>query len=487
MKKLLLTTLSVLLVVSLWVAVQLVDIPSALTAHKNDYQRLIITHANVVTMARGKQEVLMDHNVVIENGTIVAIFDALYTPINHNLFDNKEIVTKTIEGKGRYLLPGLIDAHVHISDEAELAGYLSYGVTAVRNMSGYPFHLRLKRQIAQGELLAPDFITTGPTLNSPGANTTPIQQLVTTKSQAKAAVKQQHQSGFTLVKVYSNLTAEAFEGVLEETQKRGMAITGHSPEGIRTAQIPYEAPFDVAWESSVGKGFQTLEHTETLIWHALRDNLDLQRIAPLATKLKNGGDVLVPTLIAYRRLVNIAETQGKYLSHPDADTINPLVTLINKGAIDYWSHVDAKDYERPHSDFYVTATGLLHQYGVPMLVGTDAGGFGVIPGYSMLEEINLLHEAGLSPFEVLNSATRLSAQTLGFEKTGQVKVGYKANLLLTADNPLENMDTLSALEGVVKNGAWLDKTQLASLRTSAKETSLTRSLVRAVELLIYKL
>lgn len=101
-----------------------------------------------------------------------------------------------MDGAGRTLIPGLIDAPIYLNDEAELAAYLAHGVTGVRNMSGYPFHLRLSERISNGALLGPDFITTGPILNSPGSNQNILQQTVSSGDEARAAVRAQHDAGW---------------------------------------------------------------------------------------------------------------------------------------------------------------------------------------------------------------------------------------------------------------------------------------------------
>ncbi len=104
--------------------------------------------------------------------------------------------TLVVDGRGQTLMPGLIDAHVHLNDETELAAYLAHGVTGLRNMSGYPFHLRLIERIAQQQLIAPDLITTGAIINSSGPNELVLQTTVTTADEARAVVRKQHRAGY---------------------------------------------------------------------------------------------------------------------------------------------------------------------------------------------------------------------------------------------------------------------------------------------------
>jgi hypothetical protein len=390
-----------------------------------------------------------------------------------------------IDGHGYTLMPGLIDAHIHLNDELELAAYLAHGVTGVRNMSGYPFHLRLIERAVKGQLLAPDFMSTGPILNSRGPNELILQTTVDTAEEARLAVRDQHSAGYRHIKVYSNLTAEAFDAILDEATLLGMTVSGHSPEGERTAGIPHKKPFEIPWEASLGRGLTTLEHIETIVWHGLRDDLDQEKMGLLATVIAESGEAVTPTLYAHKRLVLIAETEGAYLTRPGSDMINPLVTWFSKSAQQYWSKVDPSTYEAPHADFFLIATGLLHQTGVPLLTGTDSGSFGIIPGASVARELELLVAAGLSPFEALNTATRLSAEILGFEKTGMILPGYRANLVLLPKNPLTEIAVVEFPVGVMIGGYWLDQQALDAMKKSTRSsgsTSFLRSVIRVIEM-----
>jgi len=154
----------------------------------------------------------------------------------------------------------------------------------------------------------------------------------------------------------------------------------------------------------------------------------------LAERLAKSGEVVTPTLIAHLRLVLIAETDGAYLNIAGADTINPLTRLFSRDAEAYWSSMDPSQYERPHADFFLAATGLLNESGVPLIAGTDSGSFGIVPGASLTRELELLVAAGLSPYEALAAATRVSAETLKFPQSGVIAEGYRANLVMVADD-----------------------------------------------------
>jgi len=388
----------------------------------------------------------------------------------------------TIDANGQTLIPGLIDAHVHLSDEAELAGYLAHGVTGLRNTSGFPFHLPLSKRISEGHILGPDFITTGPILNSRGRNESPLQQTVTTAAEARAAVREQYKDGYRRIKLYSNLTREAYDAILDEVDKLGIRVMGHTPEGRRTDGIPDEKPFRIPWEASLGKGFTTFEHVETVVWHSLRGELDEARMREVADTLAASGEVVSTTLIAHKGLVLIAETDGEYWDRPGTETINPLIRFAQRADARFWSQVDPSAYEGPRAEFYLKATRLLHEAGVPLIASTDAGIFAIIPGRSMARELELLVEAGLTSREALASATRISAQALGFEETGVIAPGYRANLVLLSEDPLANISAVEFPAAVMLSGNWMDENKLEELREGARNTSIIRSLWRGLQM-----
>lgn len=474
MKNTLIVIVCAALLFSLWLWQIVTTTPEALVPQGQDGPGVLFENVQLISMAPGVPQVQAKRAVLVRGDRIVATGAAgtLAAPEG----------VQIVDGEGRTLIPGLIDAHIHLSDEAELAGYLAHGVTGVRNMSGYPFHLEIPARVDAGTLLAPDFLTTGPILNSPGPNENLLQQIVTTAAQARTAVRAQHAAGYRMVKVYSNLTREAFDAIIDEADRLDMVVTGHSPEGVRTPGIPADKPFDVPWEASVGKGFTTLEHVETLVWHSLRDRLDEEAMVQVARRVAEAGDVVTPTLIAHKRLVRIAQSKGAYLQRPGSDTINPLVRLIDRGAEEYWSSVDVEAYEVPHAEFFLTATRLLHEAGVPLIAGTDAGGFGIIPGASLARELELLVDAGLLPYEALAAATRTSAKVLGFERSGMIAPGYRANLVLLQKDPLADVAAVEFPAGVMIRGRWLDEQALGVLHQAAADTSVVRSAWRALQM-----
>ncbi len=457
-----------------WLWQIVTDFPHALEPDRHGPAGVLIDNVRLISMGPGAPDAEDSRSVLVMGDRIARVGAAGEISAPEGV--------RIIDGRGYSLMPGLIDAHIHLSDEAELAGYLAHGVTGVRNVSGYPFHLPLSERISQGVILGPDFITTGPILNSPGPNENPLQQTVTTAAEARAAVRAQYDAGYRILKLYSNLTREAYHAILDEADALGMRVMGHTPEGERGPGIPHEKPFKIPWEASLGKGFTTFEHVETVVWHSLRGELDENRMREVAARLAASGEAVTTTLIAHARLVLIAQTRGAYLDRPGADTINPLIRLAQRGEAKYWSEADPSAREGPRAEFLLAATRLLHEAGVPLVAGSDAGIFAIIPGRSMARELELMVEAGLSPHQALASATRTSARILGFAQTGVIASGYRANLVLLPEDPLARIGAVEFPAGVMVGGYWMDDARLEELREAARDTSLIRSVWRALHM-----
>lgn len=463
-----------LIVAVLWLVFIVTNFPAALKPAPYASDSVLIQNVHLISMAPNAPEIEEKQAVLVVEGQISAIgpVESIAPPAD----------ALVVDGQGRYLLPGLIDAHVHVWDEAELAGYLVHGVTGVRNMSGFPFHVPLGERIASGKLLGPDFQTTGPILNSHGPNENALHQIVETAEESRAAVKAQYKAGYRALKVYANLKREPYEAILAEAHGLGMRVTGHTPEGVREPGMPDDKAFDIPFEQSLGRGLTTIEHVESIVWHGLRDRLDEDQMRQLAAKIAQSGDAVTPTLIAHDNLVRVAASKGAYLKRPGVETINPALRFFDKGNYAHWSVQDPAWREGPRTEFYQKATKILHDAGVPLVAGTDAGIFTNIPGSSMTREMELFVKAGLTPYEALGAATRVAADVLGFEKTGIIATGYRANMILLDDNPLENISALENPSAVMVRGYWLDAAALQDLRKAAGNTSFIRSMWRIIQM-----
>lgn len=437
-----------------------------------DKARVIIANTNIIKLEGDASKILKSHSVLIEDGVIKAVFDE---PIQ----DNK--VDLIIDGRGKFLLPGLIDVHVHIWDAPELAAYLSFGITTIRNTSGMPYHLKLRDEVSQGIVIGPRIITTGPILNGQGPNTQVNHQVVTTEVDAITAVRDQYSLGFRHLKVYSNLSLPAYKAILKEAERLNMSIMGHSPEGIREEGIPYDKPFQIPFTSILDDGFVSIEHMESIIWHALVDDPNEEKLRKLAQKISKSKTPVTPTLVSHHNLVQVSNKKYAFLKREGVNTLNPFISEIEQESYDYWLR-QPTDSRSEHHAFYKKATKIFQEEGVTLLAGTDSGIFTNIPGKSLIDELNLMVDAGLTPSQVLKAATVNSAGALGLgNKLGKVDVGYIADLILVDNNPLDDISELLSLSGVLSNGVWHDSGGIEQLKKIARNTSYVNSKKNVVE------
>lgn len=397
--------------------------------------------------------------IYIEDGVVVGTGASALPPHEGEMVD----------AGGAHATPGLIDMHVHVWGQAELSAYLAFGVTTVRNLSGMPFHLRMAQQIAAGELEGPNLFTSGPILNSPGPNEQINHVLVSTAEEAREVVRAQHAAGYTRVKLYSNLTGEAFAAALDEARTLGMAVTGHPVEGAREAGIPLERDFLVPVSDTLAAHFETIEHTESLAFHGLRSQVDRAAGEALVDDIAASGSVVTPTLVAHRNLVRVAASDGAYAQRPGVELLNPVTQTTEAENIASWASRDPA-YERERAEFYSWLTGLMQSAGVPLVAGSDAGIFTNIPGDALIDEMELLVEAGLTPAQALAAATTTAARVLDEEgRLGCMETGCAADIVFTACDPRADISCLRQPVGLLRNGRWYDEEGLAILREQAAQ------------------
>ena len=432
---------------------------------KTETGSLLITNARLVDLSGDTPAIREGASLLVRDWRIAAISDA---PAG---FEAPQV----IDADGRIVTPGLADMHVHVWDEAELGAYLSYGVTTVRNLSGMPFHLDLAREIDAGERAGPRLLTSGPILNSAGPNAQPNHKLVEDADAARGAVDWQAEAGFKRIKVYSNLRADAYAATLEAARAHGMTVTGHTPEGERRPGMPLTEAFDIPFEDILDDGFETIEHVESIVWHGLRSRHDEAAARALARKIAAAGVPVTATRVAHHNLLRMAETRGEAGRREGMELLNPFVQAMEQPVKDYWAHSPSGRLAE-NDAFQARMTGILNEEGVLLVAGSDAGIFINVPGQSLVDELALLVEAGLTPYEALQAATWNAALILGEEaRHGCMAEGCAADLVIYACDPLEDIACSADLMGVVRAGEWLSRDDLSALRETAKRHDTART------------
>lgn len=399
---------------------------------------------NVVPM--DTERVLLEQTVLIEDGRIAAIGRSGQVPVPEDAV--------IVHARGQYLLPGLSDLHVHILDEGDLTVYLANGVTTVRNLMGGPWHLELRERIRSGELLGPHFFTSGPFVNEPQ---------VKTPDDARRAVAEQAAAGYDCIKIHGPLRLDTYRALLQAAKEAGLPVVGHVPRNLRLEDV------------LALHGQADISHVEEYLYTYFdRGDVDAtpENMEAIATLTKNAGTAVVPTLIAYELIVRQVEDLDRELAVPEMAWVSPLTRLTwspanNKYRRDFTAD-DAPVLLRNFA-FLERFTKTLHDAGVLLLLGTDALNPTVVPGFSAHQELALLVESGLSPYEALRTATVNAGTFLsGAPGPGSITVGRPADLVLLDGNPLEDVANAALVVGVHLGDRWLTQEELRARMTQLR-------------------
>lgn len=397
-------------------------------------------------------------DVLVVGDTIEAVGDLA----SHDVPDGARL----IDGTGRVLMPGLMDLHVHIFDEADLAASLVHGVTTVRNLGGMPFHLPMAQRIAEGRLAGPRLITTGTIINERGGrNANPLQTLISDPQEARETVRRQYEQGYRHLKLYSNVSRENFAAILDEADRLGMSVSGHPVEGTEAD------PMDIS--RTLESDYRTVEHAESIVWHGLDDDIDPEGMRRLAEDFARSGVTVSPTLAVHANLARIVETRGAHIERADMNGFNPVIFNFQRGEYDYWASREESDRPRMQAA-YEAFTGALHAAGVPLVVSSDAGVMATPHGVSAIEELEALVRAGMTPTEALRAGTMNAASVLEL-RAGRIAPGMAADLVLLGADPREDFQILRRPVGVMANGFWYDAAALETLREASQRPNAWRT------------
>jgi imidazolonepropionase-like amidohydrolase len=425
-----------------------------------------ITHVTVVDVEQGGT--LPDQTVLIGEERIIGI-----QPGGEPL---PEALTQ-IDGNGKYLIPGLVDSHVHYVDSLTFGRLmLANGVLLVRDM-GMPTEqaISLRDALNRGDLLGPEMVATGTILDGDPPLIPVISLGLKTPEEGRAAVRRQAQAGVDQIKVYSGLEKEIFLAIVDEAKKQKLKAVGHVPEAV-------------AIEQAAQAGMSSSEHLfgfEKIIGRLLGEPVQLKRggMGPQAyfwlrleevdpIKLREAlapilatGMAVCPTTIVFRTGQNLNEIYaGKYrlLEYASAKLRELWVGLWPPGSQDpielgqLWPKMGA-------------FVKILSVEGFPLLVGTDLSFPGIIPGFSLHEEMALWQEMGIPAAAILKSATIVPAQFMGLDsKLGTVAEGKEASLVLLRANPLVDIGNAQQIEGVFLRGKYYNRADLDRMLEETK-------------------
>jgi imidazolonepropionase-like amidohydrolase len=403
-----------------------------LTVTPPETPRVLFAHANIVDVERG--QILADRDVLVEDGLIAAVGTGLDAPAN----------ALAVDARGRYLMPGLIDTHVHLTSGRELLLFVASGVTTVQSLGG-----TLEENLARAAAVETGAVA-GPTIVSCDY----VVRGLSSAADAQAVVDAAIGSGVECLKIYSppDWTSEAHQSLIRVARERGLRIGGHLPRNLPLAD-------------GLGHQQQFVAHAEEFLYaHFFKfpDRFDERRLEPAAALTRHGGAIVSPTLVAYRRIVEqVGPGIERLLERPELayvpeETLEQWKPPRNR----YRQRFTPEDGQRLGAAFAFQQklVRALSASGVTLAVGTDAAGAMpfVVAGFSALDELDELALAGLTPAEVLRAAIIGGAALVGrSDRLGAVVPGRQADLLLLDGNPIDAIGHVRRRRWVMVRGRWM--------------------------------
>lgn len=433
---------------------------------------------NVHALSADGNSMVARQTVLFDGSGILAVGEALDIP------DDAAI----IDGSGKYLIPGLVDAHVHLKQSPnDLLVYVATGVTGIREMSGSQGHLDWRAQIDSGRP-GPQMFVASEKLESHDWAAGHFQQWTRNRinilepDDASAIVSSLDGKGFDAVKLGSLLDAETYRAVDRAAAASGMPLIGH---------LPISVSLDTLW----GSGQEELAHIEEIV-----KSLDVefgyfgnnkaeqflafveQRSPDVAAKLAENDIAVVSSLwlvesIARQKVAPAEVIAGIELQYANPGLVEgtPLSPGWLPGNNAYELSPEASTAEREANTAYWTTFAEAHHIAlramrdkdVKVMAGTDANTAGVVPGFSLHDELQSMTKAGLSPAESLRSATAIPADRMGHQ-TGVLRPGYRADMVLLGANPLDDIANTRSVEAVIVNGSYFDRDRLDAMLSAVK-------------------
>ena len=396
---------------------------------------------------------------------------------------------QVVDATGKFLIPGLWDMHAHtLTDDRQEWLFLlliANGVTGVRELGNnlsFERIIQIRREILEGKILGPRFgATTARILDGPGTTIPNVSTVVTSTDQARQLVKTYKQQGMDFIKVYNLLAREVYLAIVDEARLQKIPVSGHVPFSMTATEVSDlgqitlehvqigifvscsrdEAKLRREWQELIRSG---QPGAGLRIMAKAVETYDEQTAQRFFARLKRNGTYVCPTSVVFNPVELIAD-ESKLLN-------DSRMKYIPERSRQRWGDVfqQRNNAVAPHaerkarSDLRLKIVGAMHRAGVGLLAGADAPNPYVFPGFSLHEELELLVQAGLSPFAALQTATINPAKFLGIEKEiGTIEKGKLADLVLLDADPLANITNTRQINAVIANGRYFSREQLQKM------------------------
>ena len=421
----------------------------------------VAAFVNVTLVPMDRERVVPGQTVIVRAGRIDEIGPADTVDVPDGAM--------VVDGRGRYLMPGLADMHAHLPApptpqdviDSVLFLFVANGVTTVRGMMGHPSHTGLRDRIARDEVLGPTLYVAGP----------PLESRFTDAETARMAVQEQAVEGFDFIKVV-DVNADAYNAIIGTADDLDIPVVGHVPRAVgilgalRAEQHSVEH-LDGYLEAAEADDSPIRDADFLTRSRQLPLVVDTTKFPDLVMETRVSGTWNVPTLALYETFFAPERGEALKLERPEVRYLPPEM-------VEEWVTRKDEFLDNPTRNvmgFAITGPGVprllelrkemvkaLRDGGARLILGTDALQLFMVPGFSVHREMVLLVESGLSPYQVLELGTRNVAEYLGqLSEVGTIAEGKRADLLLVEANPLEDIRNVSRRIGVMVRGNWVSE------------------------------
>lgn len=419
-------------------------------------QSYAIVDVTVIPMDRERR--LEHHTVLVSNGRVASLGPVATAAVPAGAV--------RIDGRGKFLVPGLGDAHAHLSTggggtalaERALTLFALNGVTMVRSMYTEPHHAAARDRVARGEIVGPRTVIVSPALTG---------QTAATPEAARDAVRRYHAERYAAIKVLPGISLATFDALAAESRALRIPLVGHVPASVGLAR-------------ALDAGYASIEHLDGYLeamaqgeaagpppnggffGFGVLATADDRTIPALVAATKRAGTTIVPTEFEMETFTSMdggAAGKGR-----------PGMQYAPAALVDQWASqkdgfargvgVTAERSAR-YRDLRRRLIRELHAAGVPIALGSDGFNLFAVPGFSTFDELETLVAAGLTPFAALAAGTVQVARLIGLpDVTGTIAPGGVADLILLDGDPLADIANVRRQAGVMLAGAWMPRSDI---------------------------
>jgi imidazolonepropionase-like amidohydrolase len=411
---------------------------------------------NVQLFDAEKATVIPNATVIVRNNIIADVITSGAPFVNDDL--------EVVDGKGKFLMPGLWDMHTHMSDETEGLFHMAAGVTNIRDMGNGPELLQRMKDIKEGKIIGPDEVIISAFIDGAGPFAAPTGALINNVEEGKKVIQEYAAKGYQQIKLYSSIKPEWVKPLVTEARKYKMKVCGHIPAFMTATQ-------------AIEAGYNEITHMNMLVLNFFGDTVDTrspnrfklpaQKAAFLDLEgyemqnflqlLKEKNIVVDPTLGVFEGL--FTDREGRV-----AESNLLLVDRMPIQVQRYWRAGGGglpvpdgmNDTYLKSFDTMLKILKMLHDRDITIVPGTD--GFA---GFMLHRELELYVRAGIPANEVLQIATLVPAKVAGKEKElGSIAKGKIANMVLVDGNPAVNIGDIRKTALVIKEGVIYDPAKI---------------------------